>query len=554
MGQKTMRTARFLQLAVFAIACMMAVGLAVPLQAHAADQVFADGEIAVIKVTAGTASYDEATNTLTLTNIKANDVYVNKPGTTIVLAGANTLRYQVETGADGISIAGSGSLAPMARTTNHLVTSIEGTTLTIRGGTLTGGVESGGNLVLAGGTITGEFEVGGNLTVSGATVKGPLEVGQDITVSKGSVTMQSGMFDKGLVESVQLRLWSRDGNLKISGGTVTVSNDRKDSSMMVACAGDLTVSGGKLDISDTYSGSSMFVSAGGNLTVSGGTFKLANAGGGELLLEGSKPQVKVTGGKLVLKNTQLGADRGNLNMTGGTLSVKCTGGDAIYGFKKATVTGGSFTAIGNKNGNAIEAASMNNKASCLKGVQGHLPKGAKFLLDGNEYQIQQENEVFLLNYGSKSTKATFGYSIKYGKSDYRIVGIGANAFNTKTGHKLKSIVFKDEDIYFIGKKAFYGTKALKKLSIGFCVEHKIKNDKLLDMRVSKSQKAKVAKNAFSKCGYKGGKGLTVAWCNATIGKADVKVHKKLLKSCGMSPQVKIKANSKKYTWLGLGWA
>ena len=469
------------------------IALAFMLLAFGAQQAFAavtdsyaDGAISVSNRTAGTTSFDAASNTLSLNGVTASSIAISAKDVTIALVGDNTLTNNISasTNTRSVAITGSGQLMRKHKKDGSYFITTEK------------------DLVIRGGKILGGAKVGGDYAQTGGSIDGSLYIKGSFSISKGTITC-SGTGSDTAVEV--------EGNFTMSGGKIVAT--KAAAVYMDAIGRSFTMSGGKIASTDA-SQEGIFIS-GGNLKMSGGAISVKGTPLNAISVYSAKKKGVVYGGKIV-------------------------------------VTSGYITAISKSDtSTAIAADSMKNPASSLKKIRGFLPDYATFKKSGNIYQLNPTNggSAFLMKYGSKKTKVKLS-RVKYGGQWYPIGGIGDGAFNTKAGHKVKSIVDTYSELIYVGSKAFYGTKKLKKLQFDLYLDYKAKYPRLLDIRCASF--TKVAKDAFKKCGKSGGKGLTITIGDRGIGKKDVKVYKRFLKKHGMPGSVKFKINPRADKWYGDG--
>lgn len=284
--------------------------------------------------------------------------------------------------------------------------------------------------------------------------------------------------------------WSVDG-WSNSGGNVTMQGTGTLNLRSGMLSRSLTMNSGVLNITNADRGMSLegSVRSLANLTINGGTINI------------TRP--REYGVCLI---------NGNMTMRGGTLSITDSYEQAINAIStsyrgeiyggKITISGGSLSCTTcSKDRVVISADSMSNKSSCLKTIKGWLPYKATFKVSGNEYISDGYEGCLLSKYGSSKKNVTFS-TVKYGGIKYNVRGVASKAFNTKTGAKVESVVFKKGGDAFKAN-AFYGAKSLtsiKGLTSGFCDTKK---------RDFKEHTQDISSKAFTKAGKSKGKKLTV---------------------------------------------
>lgn len=226
----------------------------------------------------GTATYNDATSTLTLENFAYNgsDGITATENLTIDLIGNNTVTYSGSSGNASVSVNGNLTITssdPSAKLTADFNTNsgnangggIEATNLTIEGGTVSAaaagtnshGIEATNAVSITGGTVTAEGDTHG-LSASNVNIEG------------GTVTA-TGDEDCGI--------YTKDGNVTISGGTVKATGDAYG-----IFANNVSHSGG---MKVTISGGAVTANAADN----GGIGIYAN--GGEIAISGTNTEVTV---------------------------------------------------------------------------------------------------------------------------------------------------------------------------------------------------------------------------------------------------------------------
>ena len=362
-------------------------------------------------------------------------------------------------------------------------------------------IDAGDNatLTVAGGKLVGEIKgaYGARLVVKGGTVVGSVTLEGPITVKGG--TIRGTSLDHG-ISCYSFKMTSGVVNFsKVEVGVQIGYNGIK------SC--DFVMSGGKIVISQPSTGIDLF---GCNAKISGGTIKIVKAA-----------DCAIEVGQYKNKGKKIG---GTLKVTGGKLT--CT----------------------SKSDTAIDAESMKNKLGTLKKIQGYLPIGATFVLAKNTYQVTYWGYATLLKYGSTSKKATI-YKVKYGNKAYEVTGIGKNAFNTKAGKKVKSIIIKSP-INKISAKAFAGTKSLKLLKFANRGNNWIDGKtKTVSGEMNEWEEytsffvcegVSVSNKAFANMGTNGGTGLTVRIADFnTFEPQEMVLFEKFMKSKGMPANVKL---------------
>ncbi len=297
-----------------------------------------------ISGTTGTATYDPATNTLTLNNYTYtgeghwwNDA--NNPdstyGAVIYYGGSDTLKleligesnitYQSDDSSNksygiysigSIEVSGEGSL----NATGDIYGVMCDGDITVNGGSLNA-TGNNGTAVSCDGDITvndGSLNATGN---NGTAVycRG------DITINGGSLTAHG---NNGTTVSC-------NGDLTVNGGSMTAYGNNGNT---VWCNGDLTITGGSL----TATGNKTAVSCNGNLTVHDGSL---NATGNSNYAVNCNGNLTVHGGSLNVTGNSFAVNcSSDLTVNGGSLTA--TGSDfAVNCRNDITVNGGSLTAI-----------------------------------------------------------------------------------------------------------------------------------------------------------------------------------------------------------------
>lgn len=237
-------------------------------------------------------------------------------------------------------------------------------------------------------------------------------------------------------------------------------------------------------------------------------------------------------GSLTINGVGAGITGYNVTMKSGTYNISNCHQTGIEASKNVAISGGKVNVTCESAANCAIDCGYNGKISNsykrLGRIRGRLGTGATFKSDGNTYKVRDYSEVKLVSYGSKKTKANAS-TTKFGGYKYRVSAIGANAFNTKAGHKVTSVTL-GSSVEGIGKHAFYKTSKLKTLNMRSAWS-------LFGYNSSSKWTTKgVAKGALSKCGKSGGKGLTVK----TGGYGYVKKQtKKALVRVGLSSKAKV---------------
>jgi len=434
---------------------------------------------------------------------------------------------------------------------------------------------SGGTVRAMG--IDGQYEgiICANATISGGNVIAEGNIGIECS---GNLTITNGNVTASSKNGVSIReVGISCCNLTISGGAVNAKGGKGWSSPAIDCD-NMTIKSGSV----TTSGARGIECS--NLYVSGGSVNIPNANSGiEVGDYGSTKayMFSMTGGMVKVSNPSNCGIRirsGNLEMRGGTLAVTGSYGSGIdvdhYTYRgttyggKVKVSGGSLTSTTRKaSSSAIRANSMSNKATTLKSIYGTLPKGASFVAGANQYKVPDDHSstATLVKYNSKSTKPKLK-SVKYGGNVYSINAVASNAFNTKNGKKVKSLVLgyldnlaakalygmkslktlkinwinlygRNGQYGHIGANAFSGTKSLTKLSVSLSINAQYSKNKLKSLKFLKGYK--ISKSAFKNAGKSSGAKLTVT-LNSGIRKQDAKTYSKFLSKYGLSKKAKLK--------------
>lgn len=301
-----------------------------------------DDPITITLAGGGTASYDAASNTLTLRDAiitEGHTVYGGAYGIyadgdlNIVLEGTSTAgsdKLDAGVNMDGdLTITGTGSLT----TTGDDEAGIDVSgNLTVNGGTVIGnhtddtGVDVHGNLTVnSGGTVRGTSSTqegvhASTLTVDGGSVAGSglqgVCVENSIKVESGTLTGTGTGEDSYFIYGIYVK--STDGNFTVSGGSVTGKGTGEDSHGIHINGGSMTVEGGTVTSSgEGYYSSGIYIEDNGSLTVEDG--EVTSTGNGE---------------------NCYGIYMDYLTITGGTVTARANGknGYGLYTYKDKAVT------------------------------------------------------------------------------------------------------------------------------------------------------------------------------------------------------------------------
>lgn len=334
---------------------------------------FRDGQVEVCYVTAGTVSYDEATNTLTLNNVTTSGVRLaNCPELNIELVGTNEVNggdWDDDGGGETfISILGTSKVSFIGFGSASGGVSCAGD-VTIDNCLVQGSIYSDGNLVLSSSTVIDNVRCEGDCTIRSGEFAGDVDISGKAAISGGTFAERVRFENGGAVSGGTLRdgiscggeYWDgqdryivKKGDLLVSGGSIAgevYCNGGGAFTMTggsiageVHCEGDFTLKSGSIN---------GYVYCGGKGSVGGGTMS------GEVYCEGN---MTVTGG--VVKNAgdnYSARVNGNFTMGGGTLqgSIDCSGNVTVSGGvvkgvgdyaircgRNFTMTGGSLTKSG----------------------------------------------------------------------------------------------------------------------------------------------------------------------------------------------------------------
>ena len=495
------------------------------------DYTFEGGLVTVTGVTSGEPLfYWDGNACLILSDVTADTVTVNGR-VTVMLEGSNHCGI-CNAGSDLLLVTGTGSI-------DDSIWSDDGP-ITIEGGTIDAAVTSYGT---------------GRITVAGGMIRAS-DAGRYYSVGVGGTSCDV-VVSGGTIDLTGYCVQAR--NIELSGGKISIHGNV---AVGISAGGTVVVSKGSLTVEGVLP-NCVGVSAHGDITVSGGTVKVSSTSKGAYGLyagEGSEGfevlaagNVRISGGSVSIKGFYGGVDAeaGIITISGGTVNVNaCDRGLIAYagtvGGKwrggKVSITGGAISVVVSKPssnyaifaGNAERKGTMSNKAACLKKISGKLPVGACFKVAGNEYAIRTEDEATLTRYGSSKKSVTLN-KVSFGGSTFEVRGIGANAFNTKQGRKLTSIVCKLR-LKAIGKNAFTNTTSLAKLTLCLNLEPVWKKDKPRSLKAYYTGGCSVNKTAFKKCGKAGGKKLTVRMNGSTYASA---LYVKYLRGHGLPKAAKV---------------
>lgn len=466
--------------------------------------------------TSGTVKWNATTKTVTMTDavidldkqfgldeldgIKVNGAAVSpRPTVTLELKGTNKIVGNSSKVVSAVHIAnanlkiiGPGTLE--VQTPNAINSVYAQGSLTAASGSLS---VTGGQ----GGILCGAMTLaGGNVSVKNTRYIAAYATG-GMTLEAGSLSID-GAGGNGICSK---------GDLLISGASVSVANITEGFPSVCSEDGAVTMSAGSLKIAKCNMGISCakaFTLNGANAKVS--MSSLSNYGVNSYGFACESGSFAVSGCKQGIYST------GDVRVTGGTVKVSKASDMGVYAYTgKIRISKGSVSALCTSASKYALYASkgISNKAVCLKRVKGVLGQGATFVANDNTYKATKySNRVTLKSYGSAKKKVSVN-KVKYGASNYYVVGIGSKAFNTERGKAVTSVVLGFR-VTTIGSKAFYGTSALTSL--------KVNRSSALEWHLNKK--------AFTKCGKNSGKSLKVRCKRST----DAASLKKLFVKAGMS--------------------
>jgi uncharacterized repeat protein (TIGR01451 family) len=211
---------------------------------------------------------------------------------------------------------------------------MEGGTMTMSGGSVTGGVlfgAGGGTLDLSGGSISGSqgvlLNAGGTANISGGTVAGS---STSVYMNGGLVNISGGTIT-GTPNANNLGVQIRGGLANLSGGSIS----GRFCGVLVDVGGVAVISG------SSVAGTPGASNPGGHpgVSVTGGT---ANLSGGSV---SGSVGVQVTSGTATLTSGTVSGEGNGLKVTGGAASIS---GGSISGtlFSDISVSGGTATVSG----------------------------------------------------------------------------------------------------------------------------------------------------------------------------------------------------------------
>ena len=452
--------------------------------------VFADVE-------SGSVTWDASTKTVTMDNatidldkqssrlvqygilVDGINVYP-KPTVTLNLVGTNTIKggdsavnSAIRINNANLNITGKGSLT--AQTPSALFSiKVEGK-LTAASGTVR--VLGGGDGIQcdAGMALTGAEIVVKNTRYNAMRVEG------DVSLKKGALTIDgadwNGIYAKG--------------SIVFAGAHTSIKNVSKNLQTAVyASTGSVTVKAGTLKIANCYSG----IACDKAFTMTGAKTKVTMS---SLVRYATNVHgFTCKGGSYVVKGCSHGIySEGNVKVAGGAVKISKADDMGIYAYLGETVISKGSVSVLCSDANKYAIYSdrgVSNKVACLKKVKGALGEGTTFKSGGNTYVAgKYSNEATLKSYGSSQKKPLVD-NVTFGGRTYAIVGIAANAFNTKKGRQVTAVGLSMR-VESIGAKAFYGTSKLTYLRV--------------DRSASNSWD--LNKKAFTKCGKGAGKNLRV---------------------------------------------
>ncbi len=298
--------------------------------------------------------------------------------------------------------------------------------------------EDSGNIYIEGGTI--------NINCTAIAAKG-IKCAGDIFISGNPVidvtTSGIGTWDEDDLETKAASCLSADGNIDISGGTLTLTStgsggkDMKCDNVLTVSGGDITVStsgglyynngttentnytGNTDNVSSDYYSSPKGIKAGlktqvgssytysGGMVISGGKIKVTTTGYNGEGIE-SKNYLNVTGGEIYVNAYDDGINSAqDLTITGGYVYSHSNNNDGIDANGNVYLNGGLVYAIGSGGAeNAIDANSEEGKKVYVNGgiviAVGGVENGASY----NQPKIQQSsvssNTWYTVTYGDNT--------------------------------------------------------------------------------------------------------------------------------------------------------
>ena len=334
-------------------------------------------------------------------------------------------------------------------------------------------------------------------------------------VVSGDIIADIGITIKLSGNSTVGKIQCKDLTISGSGKMTLVGASKSDYTDAVEC-GALRMTGGTISSSNCYYGVDCT-----SLSMTGGSIRISNCNSGvDVGTYDHKTHVlSIKGGTIAVSNPSgvgIRIHSGNFAMSGGTVQVTGSYGDGIEAYSdtssgttyggRVIVKGGSLTATVRdvKSYSAIYGDSMTNTIASLKSIKGRLPKGARFKVDGNIYQIRSYNETILTLYGSPKTAYSFNRTV-YGSYVYYIYGVGANAFNTYRGRRVRNLAFANR-LNYLGAGAFKNTISLTSIKLSLDVRTRWANKRWYTSRYDTARFSSVC---FAGMGKSRGAGLTV---------------------------------------------
>lgn len=188
----------------------------------------ADGKIYIRDRTAGTATYNASTKTITLTGVSANSLWINPEGQsfTLVLNGANKLEVVYSNSSLTVKGAGSISVSDSFNVFDNVLNMTQGTidgavyagSLNMKGGTIKGA----GDLAIVS-ARNGLTMTGGSIVLSSSTHNAINISNGDFTMSGGSISVTNAKYGAISVSKYASSSSTNTGKATITGGTLTLT-------------------------------------------------------------------------------------------------------------------------------------------------------------------------------------------------------------------------------------------------------------------------------------------------------------------------------------------
>lgn len=271
----------------------------------------------------------------------------------------------------------SGTLSISGTGDDGIQCDIEDTTTGSTGETTDHEDEDSGNVYLQGGTITVNCAA---TAAKGIKCEGDMNISNDVVINLS--TTGNGEWDSDDLETKAACGLSADGNMNVSGGTLTLTATGSGGKGM-KCDGVLTISDGTITVKTTgglyynngttentnytgdtdnidsdYYSSPKGIKAGlktqsgssytysGGIVISGGTVNVTTTGHNGEGIE-SKNTLYITGGSVTVDSYDDGINSAReMYLQGGTVSVTASGNDAIDSNANMYISGGTVIACG----------------------------------------------------------------------------------------------------------------------------------------------------------------------------------------------------------------